>query len=200
MDEAETRLERTRYEAETGYISVYQEIKNNQAEKTGIYETASYCSCGYKAGWLGQSEANALEWRDVYSNNGGEYQLTIGFICGESRSMTVSVNGEKVTTASVNSGGWQKVGKKTLTSQLQPGRNTIRLSNPTNWLPDIDYIDVVSTSAAGIVEREWKNDNEAGAVYDLQGRRVSESSASSGLSKAIYINNGRKVMADPRMK
>jgi hypothetical protein len=114
--------------------------------------------------------------------------------------MTVSVNGEKVTTASVNSGGWQKVGKKTLTIQLQPGRNTIRLSNPTNWLPDIDYIDVVSTSAAGIVEREWKNDNEAGAVYDLQGRRVSESSVSSGLSKAIYINNGRKVVADPRKK
>ena len=198
--EAETRLERIRYEAETGYISVYQEIKNNQAEKTGIYETASYCSCGYKAGWLGQSEANALEWRDVYSNNGGEYQLTIGFICGESRNMTVSVNGEKVTTASVNSGGWQKVGKKTLTIQLQPGRNTIRLSNPTNWLPDIDYIDVVSTSAAGIVEREWKNDNEAGAVYDLQGRRLSKSSASSGLSKAIYINNGRKVVADPRKK
>ena len=79
------------------------------------------------------------------------------------------------------------MGKKTLTIQLQPGRNTIRLSNPTNWLPDIDYIDVVSTSAAGIVEREWKNGNEAGAVYDLQGRRRST------LQRGVNIVGGKKM-------
>ena len=53
--EGETRLERTRYEAETAYISDYQEIKNNQAEKTGIYEAADYCSAGYKAGGWGRA-------------------------------------------------------------------------------------------------------------------------------------------------
>lgn len=35
--------------------------------------------------------ANALEWRNVYSKNGGEYNLTIGFICGESRNIAVSI-------------------------------------------------------------------------------------------------------------
>jgi hypothetical protein len=185
--EAEQRLERTRYEAETGYISTYQEIKNNQAEKTGIYETADYCSCGYKAGWLGYSEANALEWRNVYSKNGGEYNLTIGFICGESRNIAVSVNGEKVKTLSCNSGGWQKVGTKTLTIQLQPGQNNIRLSNASNWMPDIDYIDVVSTAPAGIsktVNSKLSNSQ----IYDLSGRKVTTP------RKGVNIINGRKVI------
>ena len=184
--EAEQRLERTRYEAETGYISTYQEIKNNQAEKTGIYETADYCSCGYKAGWLGYSEANALEWRNVYSKNGGEYNLTIGFICGESRNIAVSVNGEKVKTLSCNSGGWQKVGTKTLTIQLQPGQNNIRLSNASNWMPDIDYIDVVSTAPVGIsktVNSKLSNSQ----IYDLSGRKVTTP------RKGVNIINGRKV-------
>jgi hypothetical protein len=189
--EAETRLERTRYEAETGYISTYQEIKNNQAEKTGIYEAADFCSCGYKAGWLGCSEANALEWRNVYSKDGGEYNLTIGYICGESRNITVSVNGEKVKTLSCNSGGWQKVGTKTLTIQLQQGQNTIRLSNATNWMPDIDYINVVSTNPSGIDpihNSQFIIHNEDDAVYDLSGRKVTTP------RKGINIINGRKVL------
>ena len=185
--EAEQRLERTRYEAETGYISVYQEIKNNQAEKTGIYEAADFCSCGYKAGWLGQSEKNGLEWRDVYSNNGGDYQLTIGYICGESRNITVSVNGTKVETISANSGGWGKVGTKTLTIQLQPGQNTIRLSNATGWLPDIDYIDVISASTA--VNCQLSNGQLSNSqFYDLSGRRITTP------RKGIYISNGRKTI------
>ena len=185
--EAETRLERTRYEAETGYISVYQEIKNNQAEKTGIYEAADFCSGGYKAGWLGQSEKNDLQWRNVYSNDGGEYQLTIGFISGDSRNITVSVNGKKVKTISANSGGWQKVGIKTVTIQLQKGQNTIRLSNATNWLPDIDYIEILSTTSSAIHPISMQS-QEDDTLYDLSGRKITNP------KKGIYINNHRKVL------
>ena len=185
--EAETRLERTRYEAETGYISTYQELKNNQSEKTGIYEAADFCSAGYKAGWLGQSEENDLQWRNVYSNDGGEYQLTIGYISGENRNITVSVNGEKAATISANSGGWQKVGTKTLTIQLQKGRNIIRLSNATNWLPDIDYIELFSTASSAIRPVAMQQQDDA-AIYDLSGRKVANP------HKGIYINNHRKVM------
>ena len=185
--EAEARLERTRYEAETGYISTYQEIKNNQAEKTGIYETADFCSCGYKAGWLGCSEANALEWRNVYSKDGGEYNLTIGYICGESRNITISVNGEKVETVSCNSGGWQNVGTKTLTIQLQPGQNTVRLSNATNWMPDMDYIELVPTNPSAI--KETVNSKLSNSqIFDLSGRKVATP------RKGINIINGRKVL------
>ena len=184
--EAETRLERKRYEAETGYISTYQEIKNNQAEQSGIYEAADYCSGGYKAGWLGHSEANSLEWRDVYSLDGGKYRLTVAFISGENRNITVSVNGKKATSFSANSGGWQQVGTRTVTIELQKGQNTIRLSNATNWMPDIDYINIVPVVPSDI-EPVTIQQGDA-AIYDLSGRKIATP------HKGIYINNGRKVV------
>jgi hypothetical protein len=190
--EADIRLERRRYEAETAYISDYQEIKNNQAEKTGIYEAADYCAGGYKAGWLGQSEKNDLQWRNVYSDNGGEYTLTIGFICGENRNITVSVNGQRVKTINVNSGGWQKVATRTLTITLQQGQNTIRLSNASNWMPDIDYIELECENPTAInnVHTNPVNDNRC---YDLQGRPSKASTHPTSASR-IIISNGQKQL------
>lgn len=185
--EAETRLERTRYEAETAYISDYQEIKNNQSERTGIYEAASYCAAGFKAGWLGYSEQNDLVWRDVWSNEGGEYKLTIGFISGEDRSLTVHVNGKKEGTYRINSGGWQTVGKKTITIQLEQGRNQIRLSNATNWMPDIDYIELQNTTS-GIMPAKATLPHH-GETYNLQGQNIG-----SNLVHGIVIQDGKKIM------
>ena len=184
--EADTRLERTHFEAETAFISDYQEIKNNQAEKTGIYEASDICSAGYKAGWLGFSEQNDLQWRDVYSFDGGEYDLTIGFISGENRSITVTVNGEKVKTVSCNSGGWGTVGKKKVSIHLQKGRNTVRLSNPSNWMPDIDYIDLKLTASDAIHDALYTPKRPAKA-YDLSGRPATSASA-------LHIKDGMKYI------
>ena len=186
--EAETRLERTRYEAETGFISDYQEIKNNQSEKTGIYETDANCSAGYKATWLGCSEKNDLLWRDVYSQEGGEYKLTIGYLSAENRNITVSVNGTKVQTVTVNSGGWGTVGRKIVNIKLQQGQNTIRLSNPTAWMPNIDYIEVVPVIPAAIEATMQETDGHQQA-YDLQGRPAKNAS-----TRGILITNGKKVL------
>lgn len=185
---ADSRLERTRYEAETAYISDYQEIKNNQAEKTGIYEANAKLSGGYKAGWLGFSEKNDLQWRDVYSMEGGDYLLTIAFISGESRNITVSVNGKKATTLSCNSGSFEKVGKKSITIQLQKGQNAIRLSNASNWMPDIDYIDVQSKTPSGIVDVVSPSANDSNATFDLSGNQVDKP------QRGIYIKNNKKMV------
>ena len=139
---AEQRLERRRYEAETGYIPVYQEIRNNQEAKTGIYAADDNCSSGYKACWLGQSEENHLEWANVYVNKGGKRTLTIAYLSGEERQLTVTVNGKKPQTLTVNSGGWDRVGQVSVPIKLKKGNNVIRLSNPTGWMPDIDYINL----------------------------------------------------------
>ncbi len=186
--EGETRLERTRYEAETAYISDYQEIKNNQAEKTGIYEAADYCSAGYKAGWLGQSEQNDLQWRNVYSDNGGKYRLTIAFISGENRNITVSVNGKKVQTVNVNSGGWSTVGRRNIDINLEKGYNIIRLSNATGWMPDIDYMELKLTEPSAIENITVTPDNDA-PTYDLQGRRINPNQ-----TRGIVITNGQKIL------
>ena len=186
--EGETRLERARYEAETAYISDYQEIKNNQAEKTGIYEAADYCSAGYKAGWLGQSEQNDLQWRNVYSDNGGKYRLTIAYISGENRNITISVNGKKVQTVNVNSGGWSTVGRRNIDINLEKGYNIIRLSNATGWMPDIDYMELKLTETSAIENITMTPDNDA-PTYDLQGRRIKNNQ-----TRGIVITNGQKIL------
>ena len=135
----EKRLERRRYEAETGYISTYQELRNNQTEKSGIYVADAKCDAGYKACWLGQSEANSLVWDNVYAPKGGKRTLTIAYVSAEDRQLTVSVNGKPVDTLTLNSGDWSRVGEVSVPVKLKKGNNVIRLSNPTAWMPDIDY-------------------------------------------------------------
>ena len=185
--EADYRLERTHYEAETAYISDYQELKNNQTERTGIYEAATFCSSGFKAGWLGYSEQNDLVFRDIYSLEGGEYKLTIAYITGENRNMTISVNGQKAETVSVNSGGWSTVAKRTVNITLQKGRNTIRLSNAANWMPDIDYIELHPVIPNSLPTVRQKHGKAATAAYDLSGRQPHG-------SRTITIQNGRKFL------
>ena len=183
--EAQTRLERVRYEAETGYSKAYSELSLNN---TCTYSEASYCSGGYKAGWLGGNKTgNYLEWRNVYSQEGGDYKLTIGYICGTSRSMTVSVNGKNVKTLSCNSGGWEKVSTKTLDITLKPGNNVIRLSNTSSDMPDLDYIDVVNKNLTAVKPITTQTSSPTTDTYDLSGRKTQG-------GRGIVISNGKKYL------
>ena len=119
---------------------------------------------------------NSLQWRNVYSQTGGKYKLTIAYICGENRNITVSVNGKTVKTQSYNSGGWEKVGQKSIDITLEPGDNVIRLSNASSWMPDLDYIELT------LLEPTALNETKTTAVkgqqlYNLQGQKVNGSNA-----------------------
>ncbi len=140
---ADRRTERRVYEAETAWIDAYQEIDNNQVVKSGVYEERDNCSGGAKASWLGARADNSLSWREVWSDEGGEYEMTLYFITGENRKMTLDINGETIDVLTVNSGGWDTVGSKTLKVNLQKGENTITLSNASEWMPDIDCMTLV---------------------------------------------------------
>ena len=150
---AEKRIERTLYEAETAFIGNYQEIFNNQAFPSGTYDgNADYCSGGCKVGWLGKSDDNYIEWRNVHSPTGGRYRMTFGYVCGESRSANLTINGQAVKNlTSLNSNAWNKVSKRAVTVQLTAGMNTVRLSNASAWMPDIDYMQLELIEAAGDV-------------------------------------------------
>ncbi|OYP62730.1 alpha-galactosidase [Prevotella sp. P3-122] len=185
--EGEQRLERTRYEAETAYISNYQELKNNQTEHTGIYEYADFCSSGLKAGWLGYNEKNDLVWRDVYSNDGGDYKLTIAYISGENRNIRIDINGKRVNTVNVNSGGWSTVARKTIPIHLEKGRNTIRLSNSTNWMPDIDYIDLVPVATPDDIGAVNADKHQDSYEFDIAGRPATQATR-------LRIMNGKKML------
>ena len=134
------RLERTRYEAETAFITAYQELRNNQAEKSGIYMAADKASGGYVAGWLGSREDNDLQWRNVYVAKDGMRRLTVYYFCGEDREMNLEINGRPYTVLSTHSRNWDKAARISVDIPLRKGYNTIRLSNARGWMPDIDGI------------------------------------------------------------
>lgn len=187
---AEERLERVRYEGECGYISDYQEITNNEVVRTGIYSDESACSGGKKAGWLGYSDKNDLVFDNVYSREGGEYEMTIGFLTAENRDVVLEVNGEHVTTFTANSGSYNSVGTRTIPVTLRAGVNTVRMSNPDYFMPDIDYFDLKPVvSGVAEVNADAAASTSTG-VYDMKGVRLeSEENLPSGL----YIIDGKKV-------
>ena len=195
--QAEQRLERTIYEAETAFNGTYQELSNNQVFPSGSYDEVDYASGGCKVGWLGKSEANSLEWHNVYSPYGGRYRLTLGFISGESRSARLMVNGTLAKNlTSLNSGGWRKVGTRSIEIRLEAGQNTIALSNPSAWMPDMDYIRLECLESDGVENVKMKDgENErmrtTQAAYDLSGRRVISSRTT---HPAPVIKRGRKVL------
>lgn len=154
---AERRYERTKYEGETAWLTSYQELTNNQSSETGIYEETSYCSGGAMASWLGRREDNDLQWRNVYSESGGEYTLTLSFITGETRKIYLQVNGSAEQVLSVYSGGWSTVATKEVTVTLQPGENVIRLYNPSGWMPNIDCMELVKKGSLDVYEHQLES-------------------------------------------
>ncbi|MBO4463540.1 MAG: alpha-galactosidase [Prevotella sp.] len=132
------RLERTRYEAETAWLSCYQELKNHVAAVTAIYEQKEGAEGGYIVRYLGNSADNDLQWQHVNVKKAGQRQMTIAFYSGEERQMDVYVNGTFITTLTVPARDWSERQTITVTVPLKKGDNTIRLANPRGWCPDID--------------------------------------------------------------
>lgn len=191
--EAEERYERTIYEAETAYLQAYQEIENNNTAQSATFSEDANCSGGVKVGYLGQRTNNDLQWRNVYSKDGGKYKMTLDYICGESRSITLEVNGKRIKTMSLNSGSWNTVKTATYDIELQPGQNVIRLYTTAKaWMPDIDCMRLECLVPASIeaVKNTKKANNK---VYNLQGIEMNNRES---LPKGIYIIDGqkRKVM------
>ena len=141
--EAEERFERTLYEAETAWLTGYQEIKNYKVVGSAVYEEKDGCSGGVMVGWLGK-ENNDLQWRNVHSIEGGEYTLRIFFISGEERSMTLSVNGKDVKTLTCKSKDWNTVNSIDITVTLEKGTNIVCLYNATSDMPNIDCMKFVT--------------------------------------------------------
>ncbi len=79
---------------------------------------------------------NYAEWREVYSTDGGRYQMTIQYSHGKGRQLEVDING--VITKIAALGEDEKHSQITIPVELKAGYNTIRMGNSYNWAPDID--------------------------------------------------------------
>lgn len=214
--EAAERLERTVYEAETAWLSSYQEIKNNESEGTAVYQEAATCSGGAKVCWLGNRADNDLQWRNVYSREGGEYTMTLSFICNEDRKVKISVNGGEPVDAVLNSTSWVTARKKEFKIRLNKGNNLVRLFSDSGWMPDIDCMKLAKSENTA-VETIESNDGltlelaqgmlTATAskpvrlqIVDMAGKTLYNEplhqSVKISLPKGCYVVNGCKVAVE----
>ena len=144
--EAEERLERVRYEAECAYLSDYSEI--GDAQKKGCLEggCAYYAqregaSLGMTVVNLGGRETNDLIWKDVQISASGKRRLTLRYAAKEPCSLFVQVDGgvKKELPIAASNGGFAEV---SFELELAKGKHTVRLSNPTAAMPDIDCMEI----------------------------------------------------------
>ncbi len=152
--EAEQRLDRYIYEAETAYLHDYQEIYNNQSAGTAIYETTSSASGGAFASWLGGRRSNSLTWKDIYVSEAGDYNIHISAASKESRPFNVVLNEEEKGTVNVQTTDWGDFMEYTLTLHLQAGSNNIELYNVNGWMPNIDYLTIEKDGERTVMTRK----------------------------------------------
>ena len=141
LAECSQRLQRNIYEAETAYLSSYQELYNPIAIGTAYYTTDPKCSGEMKVSNLGLRPDNDLQWRDVYCKEQGNYHVTI---------RTVNFNSKQALYISANNGNAKLIkakdvdanGNIALSLNLKKGQNTVRLYNDNAAMPDIDYMEL----------------------------------------------------------
>ena len=154
--EAEERLDRYIYEAETGFMHDYQEIYNNQSIGSGIYETSSAASGGAFASWLGGKRSNSLEWRDVFVIEDADYTVHFCGSSAESRQFTVVLNGDEIGKINMSTSSWSTYKEYNMTLHLKAGSNSIEIYNEKGWMPNMDYMSIEKVGEKTIQSRRLK--------------------------------------------
>ncbi|MBQ7253239.1 MAG: alpha-galactosidase [Bacteroidales bacterium] len=145
------RAEKSEYQAEEAFLNAYTEINEQDYEAyrrpydipSPHFRESDSAFMGFYATDLGGWEENWLEWRNVYSEKGGDYVLSLRFCCPDERDITLSVNGEEVYKFDNIVCGldieWDLANTKVT---LKKGWNTIRLSNGEAKMPAIDCMTI----------------------------------------------------------
>ena len=135
--ESEKRLEATVYEAEWAYLPCFNDL--GKTPKSIVYAPLHEASGGMKVSYLGGRKENFAEWKEVYSEQGGEYEMTIRYVPKADRKLEVCVNNEKrILLDSLSADETQKIASITVPVHLKAGNNKIRMGSSFCWAPDID--------------------------------------------------------------
>ena len=134
--EAEQRIEPNHYEAEWAYLPCYNDL--GKSKRIISYVPMKEASGGMKVAYLGGSKENYAEWNEVYSKDGGRYEMTIRYVADKDRKLEVTVNGKKTMVDNLNSDPKAGLTSITLPVELNKGYNVIQMCSPYCWAPDID--------------------------------------------------------------
>lgn len=136
--EAERRIEPTRYEAEWAWLPLYNDL--GKRKKEIHYARDKHASCEYVVTMGGGSRENAIVWDNVYSQEGGNYLMTIYYRPAPIRGLEISIDGTPVAVSALQSSG--DVATITLPVKLRRGDNRIEMTCSTMWMPDIDKFEL----------------------------------------------------------
>jgi hypothetical protein len=128
----------------TPSTSYEAEAESNTNNGTKIF-SCNLCSGGLRVGWI--SYTIFLQFNNVTVNHDGDYTLRIYYLNSVPNRVTsafVSVNGGPnvmvpgIQTLTVNCCDNIPPQVTQMVIRLQPGNNTIKISSPTDYAPDID--------------------------------------------------------------
>ena len=133
------RLEADTYEAEWAYLPFYNEIGTRRQMINFLPEPAA--SGGMMVTNIGGQPGNDIVWKNVYSEQGGNYEMTI--YCNskykrneKTRDLHVLVNdAEQAVVNNLHSDDIEAIKVNVI---LQPGFNKVAMNNTIFWAPDID--------------------------------------------------------------
>ncbi|KUO04982.1 alpha-galactosidase D [Streptomyces caeruleatus] len=129
-----TALAWTAHEAEAGTLSGNASVAD-----------CSACSDGRKVGNL--YTGGKVTVRDVVVPKAGTYQIKVAYVSGDSRSILVSAGGGGATSHKfASTGDWATVNSVHVPVTLKAGANTIIFDSGSGYAPDIDRIDVPTSS------------------------------------------------------
>jgi hypothetical protein len=147
--DADLRLDRTIYEAETAYLSDYSEIDDSSYGATNscvvqgraYYAPVQGASGGMAVVNLGARETNDLIWKSVNVSDSGKYRLTFRHNTPEPRKFYVQIDGGDKQMLWVGKGttGFCDI---SLDAELKKGTHSVRLTNAYGKTPDIDFMRV----------------------------------------------------------
>ncbi len=129
------------------YTYYEAESSANKLSGTAVKQDSAACSGGTKVGYVGNGAANTLTFNKVTVDKAGKYKLLVYYCCGESRKLFLTVNGEtEYTLTDLNSGSYTNPTFAEIEIELKAGENTIMLSQPSYYAPDIDCIAISKTA------------------------------------------------------
>ena len=134
---AEKRIEPVLYEAEWAYLPCFQDL--GKTPKDIAYTPCAEASGKMKLEYLGGRSENIASWDEVYSENGGEYLMTVHYIPRPYSKLDIKVNdGPAVTLDKELQKEGTNPASTTVRVRLHPGNNLVIMGNAYGWAPDID--------------------------------------------------------------
>ena len=141
--DAERRIARRAYEAETAFLADYQELSDAVKAGTAFPDQRADASGGVIVRFLGGRATNDLVWPQVEVDAAGEYVLAFDYASPDDRAFDLSVDGgAPIRVAAPATGG--KISQVSVRMHLASGLHSIRLRNDSAWMPDVDRMTIAS--------------------------------------------------------